>query len=857
MTNAVTDNFTFGEAPSSISHAESFKTTEPLLILTLHQDKPTIFSGDVYRGSLELSAFLGTSRSQEADREDSFCEKKKEQPQAVVLDSILIQLYGLAHSPAILHYSEPVQNHEGDDILKDFQRSLGDTQLEVGFELMVPPFLPPTFQGESTRYSYNLCLVVNKRIMDKSKPFGSFVTHPVRFRLPVHLMGPKNIELPLLPTLSPTILPLMPLEKTRLPCNDVNSLADEEISKSENRWQVLPKALENWLDERNEKEKRYLPNILFDFQPRSWKGGSYTQQTSMLSDVSPSTVFTATEKQSHLTLHQRFLEIWESTLGIRQFGPPFIESRMRSSIAPYKLSKVKAQVDDTTESNQSETNDEILLKIFESDSSSADGSVADALDEVESGGMPPNLSYDMIGDALTSPHAFEGPAQRGKPARNATTLSETSFIASPNYLVPPRIAYPANRTESIEFTSPPSNRSPSSLSESLFPLEGGERDVEAFSNHGDSFDISSRKFLLGASSDSGDAVPPSSARQDDTGESISVESSHDKYFSEYPDSLVTPTKSISEKDLLQSSAIQQQQDSKNKTVAGSNYRRSNRKSSYRERDDECATFDLDDEVVFLLKREKYRIFLKEKKLAVIEIVGRYSVLLESFCVAAGSFLHTSLDFSEAAVHLCEVHVFLLRIEKPFLAKRPVDSITSNVDTTNGLSESDYKNRTKVMWKHRECVLQQKNASIVIHIPTNICRSFQTDIVDVSYELLFRFYCIENEAVANTPQALNFEAQTIVELPWQKQLFVLIPPPSLTATPFFDGLSENTIQLYETSDLNEDNAIPLLSETAIQKHSLFAPLRSVLDSHCYNAYSIIGNMAFIGEARTRMERTAFI
>ncbi|CBZ52728.1 conserved hypothetical protein [Neospora caninum Liverpool] len=88
-----------------------------------------------------------------------------------------------------------------------------------GYECCLPPFLPPTFNGCTTKINYYLCLTGKKRVPPQSavgKPAAGLqqMSAPAAptlstafLRLPIRLLGSPNRHMPILPTLGPPVLP--------------------------------------------------------------------------------------------------------------------------------------------------------------------------------------------------------------------------------------------------------------------------------------------------------------------------------------------------------------------------------------------------------------------------------------------------------------------------------------------------------------------------------------------------------------------------------------------------------------------------------------------------------------------------
>eukprot|EP00922_Rhytidocystis_sp_ex-Travisia-forbesii_P018422 GHVS01027354.1.p1 GENE.GHVS01027354.1~~GHVS01027354.1.p1 ORF type:complete len:519 (-),score=31.89 GHVS01027354.1:946-2502(-) len=134
----------------------------------------------------------------------------------------------------------------------------------------------------------------------------------------------------------------------------------------------------------------------------------------------------------------------------------------------------------------------------------------------------------------------------------------------------------------------------------------------------------------------------------------------------------------------------------------------------------------DDDEIAMPHREKFRISQGDEEVCVLELLTRQQKDGSCCYCSVGSCVPVNLDFGTATAETLEVHIAVVRNET---AK----------DVSRHKPEPDSNIHEQIVWEHHECVLNQWSSGAQIFVPSNVCPSFETDLVNVSYSLVFRFY----------------------------------------------------------------------------------------------------------------------
>ncbi|CEM13777.1 unnamed protein product [Vitrella brassicaformis CCMP3155] len=225
-----------------------------------------------------------------------------------------------------------------------------------GFECLIPPFIPPSFSGTHTKYSYYLLLTCQKRSPRRVETMNPYLlsSHQSTAKVPVMIMGPRCNDLPLLPTLGPLILPDQDAARRRkgplrpspsspsnlpalaasappqpIPIKSTTSTASS-AARSVSSPAAPPAAAtaaSGGGSPNGTMSSPRLRHLGFDFQSRAWEGGGSHSQISMLKGVGCGRgVWHAYNYNAHhppATLEANYA-LWQSSHSIRRHGPALL-----------------------------------------------------------------------------------------------------------------------------------------------------------------------------------------------------------------------------------------------------------------------------------------------------------------------------------------------------------------------------------------------------------------------------------------------------------------------------------------------------------------------------------------------------
>eukprot|EP00921_Rhytidocystis_pertsovi_P007384 GHVQ01012311.1.p1 GENE.GHVQ01012311.1~~GHVQ01012311.1.p1 ORF type:complete len:522 (+),score=41.91 GHVQ01012311.1:176-1741(+) len=216
-----------------------------------------------------------------------------------------------------------------------------------GYECVLPPFLPPTFSGSSTKYAYYLQMVVQKRF---ATTLGSSSSRMVKPRMPIQLVGSYSSEMPIIQSLGCSVLP------------DPNSSGKHKSRKNASFGPIADALSQNYSLASHSTSKTHLGHVngfvaaepsaigsaavgdflpdcdtnkqyTFDFQAHSWQGGSCYSQISLLRGLPAGKgILQRPMHAAPPSVIEVNLALWNVSRGIRKHGSSAVNSLLRTGV---------------------------------------------------------------------------------------------------------------------------------------------------------------------------------------------------------------------------------------------------------------------------------------------------------------------------------------------------------------------------------------------------------------------------------------------------------------------------------------------------------------------------------------------
>ncbi|EPR62621.1 hypothetical protein TGGT1_262680 [Toxoplasma gondii GT1] len=706
-----------------------------------------------------------------------------------------------------------------------------------GYECRLPSFLPPTFNGSTTKINYYLCVTSKKSVSPhclpgipgsgcqlKPTPLPSLSTS--FFRLPIRLLGSPNRHMPILPTLGPPVLPAPPHKSAQW--SAVNS------SGSGSGWDVGSSAFPPTTKRQtpsseassvSSRSRFFLPNVFrvfgaggassssrpssvdtslglptppvpfptpapisFHFHSRTWMGGDLASQ--MIKSVDPA------------ALDDRFLPeclgsdiSWLLGAG-RRGRDAFSRETLANGSSLSSLSSPPCALRET-------------LGLWNASRNTREYGTA-YIDVLCATSVPPLWAGDACGDSLETSKALseaESPSERA--AENQGV--EREFEHGSELQAREHRGSSCPRGDRSEGKQQEKESDSGLVSGEV--MKGQNRDGSAFQ-----MERSADACAHFSSPDSLPSQPASSGPHAGPCPQEDLQGTRKANSPTYKPSQPSPFSGVVASSLPLLRIV----------VDGDN----------------DAPFGMPGEAG-VPRREQFRISRSGQFLCLVSLPGVPFLSLTrpggsrrqrgksaiadpgpaAPCVPVGGSFNVRLSFEGATSRTHEVHLSVVREETPLRPasaatgqqvsglpaveesrippSRPVMTRSSGGGASSrsgpdvaGPSAPDGPTLAQVVWTQQAVVVSMEEASVAAHVPTACPPSFETDTVRVSYALVFQFLCAGEEAAERDAELGECEATPAwrgklsrddgVGLSWELPLIVLPPP-------FGDGASREDPQ----------------------------------------------------------------
>ncbi|PFH37815.1 hypothetical protein BESB_001570 [Besnoitia besnoiti] len=740
------------------------------------------FAGDRGKGSREKLRSRDTSNSAEASQDHLPVCPSSQSSTADKRDPIFLSLF--SSGSKLLFLSDP---HV---VADNFVFNEPGITSSFGYECCLPSFLPPTFNGSTTKVNYYLCLTATKRLVHQRAAPGDAQPPPAAstsfLRLPIRLLGSPNRHMPVLPTLGPPVLPPPVSQSAPLSRSDSRRTGSPELSSSGFPRRPGQTASSSSSSAPSFRSRFHLPNVLRVFGGGSISSGSARQ--SPRERAPDPTASSVTGGDTEPISFRYLTKSWEggdlAAQTIRNVDPAALDDRFLPECLGSDVSSLWA--------DERRREQEAYYREEEPDNPSAFSSPRCALQETL-GLWNASRNTRVYGSAYT----------------DVLCAASSSLPLRPGDAVAGLRAFPSSSFDGeIEYEG---CGEPNHAEDSV--LDASRDGLSADSGTLDSNDV--KTPLVGGKTSRGDEDRNNQRRVSDsaTREEMGTRR-HEAPGPGVASSVASPERSSSSHPLSPGAAAFLQA-----FVEAGEFPSAGTKTHPASQDDleegfgESEGFlpatgspastpsrallrtivDGDDDAPFgmpgeasVQRREHFRISRNGQFLCLVSLPG---VPFLSFrrersdsarpkptaeadagssapCIPLGGSFGVRLSFEGATSRTYEVHLSVVREETPLRPRPSVSSADQAPSSGGGLAaprprafEGECLRRegarlAQVVWEQQEVVVSVEECSLVAHVPAIHPPSFETDTVQVTYALVFQFLCVAEEqtGVRSAPTA---------------------------------------------------------------------------------------------------------